>query len=330
MISSRMRALVCCFLLAIATVPGVAEEVCTAASDMDPSIRSALESAATRDLQMAMAGDYAGLKQNSIPSLASNFGSVESAIYDNKPNLQGASIALRSEYLLDAPETQTIQRAQFYCGVFNSPDRVGFSIPNLPPGLYAVVIEDVRGGKSPITVSQVLQQYTRGWRMAGFYARPTLIGGHDGNWYLTKARDYKARGENHNAWFYYLTAWDLLSPVNFMSTPQLDKIADEMQPVRPGDLPGNGATMDLQANGKSYRITQMFGTAVGDVLDLVVKYQVPSIADQGQAFQDNMAVIKAIVAKYPELREAFAGVVARAVGPSGDDYGSLLAMKDVK
>ncbi len=43
-----------------------------------------------------------------------------------------------------------------------------------------------------------------------------------------------------------------------------------------------------------------------------------------------MAVIKAIVAKYPEVRGAFGGVIARAVDSSGRDYGSLLAMKDVK
>jgi len=41
-------------------------------------------------------------------------------------------------------------------------------------------------------------------------------------------------------------------------------------------------------------------------------------------------VIKALVAKYPELRDAFAGVVARAVDPSGRDYGTLLPMKDIK
>ena len=41
-------------------------------------------------------------------------------------------------------------------------------------------------------------------------------------------------------------------------------------------------------------------------------------------------MIKALVTKFPEFREAFAGVVARAVEPSGRDYGSLMAMKDIK
>jgi hypothetical protein len=37
-----------------------------------------------------------------------------------------------------------------------------------------------------------------------------------------------------------------------------------------------------------------------------------------------------VLAKYPEFREAFAGVVVRAVDPSGRDYGSLVGMKDIK
>ena len=44
----------------------------------------------------------------------------------------------------------------------------------------------------------------------------------------------------------------------------------------------------------------------------------------------HIAAIKALVTKYPELREAFTGIVARAVDPTGRDYGTLLAMKDIK
>jgi len=40
--------------------------------------------------------------------------------------------------------------------------------------------------------------------------------------------------------------------------------------------------------------------------------------------------MKSLVAKYPELRDAFTGVVARAVDPNGRDYGTLLAMKEIK
>jgi hypothetical protein len=43
-----------------------------------------------------------------------------------------------------------------------------------------------------------------------------------------------------------------------------------------------------------------------------------------------MSVMRALVTKFPELRDAFEGVVARAVEPSGNDYGSLMPMKDIK
>jgi hypothetical protein len=57
---------------------------------------------------------------------------------------------------------------------------------------------------------------------------------------------------------------------------------------------------------------------------------VASAADTNQAYASNMEVIKALVAKYPELRNAFNAVVARAVDSSGRDYGTLLAMKEIK
>jgi len=87
---------------------------------------------------------------------------------------------------------------------------------------------------------------------------------------------------------------------------------------------------DLASGGKTFKLTSLFPLAVGNDLDLVVKYQSPDVSNSTQTFQDNMTVMKGLVAKYPEFREAFAGIVARAVETSGRDYGSLMAMKDIK
>ena len=46
--------------------------------------------------------------------------------------------------------------------------------------------------------------------------------------------------------------------------------------------------------------------------------------------QDNLAVSKALLAKYPELREAFGAVIARAADTEGHAYSTLTPMKDVK
>ena len=71
------------------------------------------------------------------------------------------------------------------------------------------------------------------------------------------------------------------------------------------------------AGGKTFKVTDLFPVPVGHDFDLVVKYQSADVSDTGKTFQDNLAVMKALLAKYPEFREAFAGIVARAVEPSG-------------
>jgi len=63
---------------------------------------------------------------------------------------------------------------------------------------------------------------------------------------------------------------------------------------------------------------------------VVVKYQAADVSNTAATFKENTTVMKALLAKFPELRDAFAGMVARAVEPSGRDYGSLLPMKEIK
>jgi hypothetical protein len=271
------------------------------------------------------------LQQNSIPEVANNFSGIQAAITDNKANF-GSGSTVRGTYELDAPGNAPIARAEFYCGIYNSQDRIGFYLSNLPPGRYALVILDANGGKVPMAVSMILQQMkSLNWNLAGFYARPTSLAGHDAQWYLNQARQYKTKGQTHNAWLYYLTAWDLTAPVPFMSTRQLEAIADEMQSAKPADLPGPQQPLAVASGGKSFQVTQLFALPVDNGLGLVVKFQVPyDVSNTSHAYADNVEVMKALLVKYPEFREAFSSVVARAVAPSGQDYGTLLAMKDVK
>ncbi len=318
-------------LLAVTiTASVVTAQTCSSGADLDVPTKNAVEVAARQFLDMSAHGDVAGLKANAIPAIAGDFGSIEQAVVTNKPYFAQGPATVSGAYVLDASQAKgTIPRADFYCGIYNSPDRLVFSISNLPAGRYALVMQKV-AGKDPITLSLILQNVNGAWKLAGYYPRLDSIGGHDGQWYLTKAREYKSKGQLHNAWFYYLTAWDLMAPVNFMSTPQLDKIAEEMQGARPSDMPSDASPLNLAANGKTFKVTEMVAVPVEDNLDLRIRYGNPQASDSGVAFQDNMAVSKAVVGKYPELREAFAAVIARAVDASGHEYGSVLPMKDVK
>ena len=318
-------------LLAIMiTAPAVTAQSCASGADLDVPTKNAVEAAARQYLDMSKRGDVAGLKANSIPAVAGDFGSIEQAVVTNKPYFSQGPATVSGTYVLDASQAKgPLPRADFYCGIYNSPERLVFSISNLPAGRYALVMQKI-AGKDPITLTVVLQDLNGSWKLAGYYPRLDAIGGQDGQWYLTKAREFKSKGQLHNAWFYYLTAWDLLAPVNFMSTPQLDKVAEEMQSARPSDLPGNGSPLNLAANGKTFKVTEMVAVPVEDNLDLRLRYETADASNTGLAFQDNLAVIKAIMAKYPEVRDAFSAVIALAVDARGHEYGSVLPMKDIK
>ncbi len=301
---------------------------------MDASVRTALETAATRYFEMSARGDAAALKQNSIAAVASSFAGIEAAVKDNQAAFTGAKATVRPPFLLTADGPEPLAGAEFLCGVFGpsgqTKNSAVFVLPNLPPGKYGVTILDVNGGQAAMTLTLVLQQAGADWKLAGFYAKSSQAAGHDAAWFTQRARDFKTKAQNHNAWLYYREAIALSAPVDFMSTLATDKLYDEAQVTPPADVPANGNTVDLSAGGKIYRLTEIFPLAVGNDLDVVVKYQAADVSNTARTFQENTAVIKALVAKFPEFREAFAGVVARAVEPSGRDYGTLLAMKDIK
>jgi hypothetical protein len=317
-------------ILLIAAAVNLHAQTCLTADDMDDATKSALLSTVQTYFENITHGDVASLRQNAIPSLAADFSGVESAVHDNQGVLSSAKPTARPPFLLKAEGSAPLARAEFLCGVFGkdgqtSDSRV-FVIPNLPPGNYGFVTQDLNTSKGPYTVSYVLEQQGTAWKLGGLYIKPSQVAGHDGNWFVSRARELKTKGEIHSAWFYYQEARELLVPVPFMSTIVTDKLYDGSQAVKPADLPPT----DLAGSGETFKLTSLFPLAVDGDLDLVVKYQLPDISNSSHTYQENMGVMKALLAKYPELRTTFDGIIARAVDPSGRDYGTMLHMKDIK
>ena len=312
----------------------VRAQSCQTASEIDAAAKTAIQSAAQRYFDMAAKGDAASLRLNAIPSLASDFAGIEGTIKDNQPNLAGTQATIKSFFLLDASGAAPVPNAEFYCGVFGkngqTANSAAFYLNNLPPSKYAVVLLDATSAKGRTMFSEVLQQVGTDWKLGGLYIKAAQVVGHDSDWYVARAREYKTKGQMHNAWFYYEQARSLISPLPFMSTLATDKLYDESQNLQPTDVPAGGKTADLPAGTVTYKLTAVFPQVVDKDLDLIVKYQSANVSNTNQAYQDNVAVMKALLAKYPEVRDAFAGIVARAVDPSGRDYGTLLAMKDIK
>jgi hypothetical protein len=323
-------------LLACSASIGFAEN-CLTAADLDEATRNSLTTAALRDFSLVAKGDAASLRQSAVASLAADFSAIEARIKENRSALAGAKAIARPTFLLEAEGTAPIPRAEFFCGVFGSKgqtrDSAVFTLSNLPPGKYGVVILDALSSKGSFTVSLVLQQQSSDWKLWNLYIKGAESAGHDSDWFAARARDFQAKGQSHNAWLYYMEAISLAAPLPIMSTAPTDQLYDESQKLQPGDFPAGGKTADLSvgvAGTATYKLTALFPQSVGNALDLIVKYRATDISDTQQTNRNNVAVMKALVTKYPELREAFAGIVVRAVDSGGHDYGTLLGMKEIK
>src|SRR5580658_3336440 len=312
---------------------------CQTGDDLEGAARAGISAAGQRYFDLTAKADVASLRQNAIPSLASDFSGIEATVKGHQSELAGAQGTVKSVFLLQTEGTAPASHAEFYCGVFGKNGQTSgsavFYLDNLAPGKYGVVIFDATSPKGRAIngrtmFSVILQQAGTDWKLGGLYVKSALLVGHDSDWFVARDREYKTKGQVHNAWFYYLEASSLLSPLPFMATQATDKLSEESQNLRLADLPADGKTVDLAAAAALYKLTAVFPEVVGDDLDLIVRYQAADISNTNQAYQNNVAVIKAMVAKYPEVRDAFAGVVARAVDPGGRDYGTLLAMKDIK
>jgi len=235
---------------------------------------------------------------------------------------------VRAEYLLVTEGPATQERAEFFCGVWPTPSFTVFVLNKLAPGRYAVVALEVESGPSVYRLSLVLEERQQAWKLAGFYPRMASIAGHDGAWYWEQARAYKSKKQFRDAWFYYLTARELLLLVPFMSNRQLEQMASELTGLPPQGLPGE-KPIDFLAGGKVFRVAQVYVVPDNDGLQLVVQHLVADASKTGPNYADNLALIRQWIVTYPEYREAFTAVVARATDPSGREYGSRVPMKDI-
>ena len=307
---------------------------CQTSAELDDATNSAITSAGRRYFDLAAKGDVAALRQSADATLISDFSPIETLVKDHQQDLAAAQVTTDGDFLLEVDGSAPLAHAEFYCGVFGkngqTPGSAIFNLDNLPPGKYAVVLLEAASAKAQWKFSLILIQAGADWKLAGAYLKPAQSAGHDADWFTARAREFKAKGQMHNAWWFYLEARSEASPLSFMFTQATDRLYDEFQSLQPADLPASSKPIELATGGNTYQVTAIFPEGVGDDLDLIVKYRVADASDSNHCYQSNVAVIAALVAKYPEIRSAFAAVVARAQDSSGHDYGTLMVVKDIK
>jgi hypothetical protein len=125
---------------------------------------------------------------------------------------------------------------QFFCSNSSGSLTVTITMRELPPGKYAVVLADAAGAPLAGQIAEVLAwdaaARPEGWKLAGLTVRQGAIDGHDGTWYWARARELAKAGQAWSAWYCYEMARTLLIPVDFLSSPNLDKLSQEQGLVK--------------------------------------------------------------------------------------------------
>jgi hypothetical protein len=125
------------------------------------------------------------------------------------------------------------------------------------------------------------------------------------------------------------TAADLLVPVNFLSSPNLDKLIHEETSVAPPGLPG-AQPMKFTANGQTYDITSLHTDGSLGGLDLVINYDAHNISDPVAARSRNVELMKAMLSEHPELRQAFHGLWVYSSAPGQSPFANELPMNQIQ
>ena len=308
-------------------LPAAHAASCTTQSQMTPVLRDSLVNAAHSILADVQAAGLDNLRANTLPAVAANFNGVVRSVDYLKPLIQFAAITVDEVYVLDASGAPAAPQTDFYCG---SPVVV-FHFTNLPPGAYALVFLHATGVPNPQQVSLILSRTAEGrWLLAGFYDKPMIAAAHDGLWYWSSARRYAQAGERWDAVLYYGMASDLLDPVSFLSSPNLQKLQQETDQTRPANFPG-AEPMTLTVNGESFTIASIKASNLSNWLDLDVQYT-PSPADAAQlqdqqaARQQAVSIMSALLALHPELQSAFHGIWVHAQQGDASLYALELPM----
>jgi hypothetical protein len=315
------------------SVPHARGATCMTASQLTAAQRDMLAGVARSMVGQVKSGDIDGLRANTIPVVAANFGGIASSAEALKPRLQQASLMVDHIYVLDATQDQGGGSAiQFFCT--SSSMTVVLNFSDLPPGKYAIAILHATGVSDPQQISLVLNETgTNQWKLAGFFAKPMTMAGHGGVWYWEQARNYSQKKMNWNAWFYYQTAAFLLDPADFLSSPNLEKLNREENQVRPDGLPA-GSPTPLNSNGSVFQVMGYETSGALGGLDFVVHYlpdanQAAQLRDPVAARKQAVEVMTALLAAHPELREAFRGIWVRADHGNASLFALELPMNEI-
>jgi hypothetical protein len=283
---------------------------CTAQAELGSLDRDALSAAAGRMANAVLGQDFTTLQANLLPQEASQWEGIHAAVEQAAPLFKGGSFQLRDVYLLDASDQTATADTQFFCSNATGSLTVTINMTALPPGRYAVVLADAVGSPLAGQMGLVLawDGAATAWKLAGLTVRPGVLDGHDGVWYWVRARELAAN-DPWSAWFSYDAARYLLLPVDFLSSPNLDKLRKEQSLITP---PQNPLPLSLPDGDRTWKIDAVGLDASLHEPDLGVVYDSVGVTDPAALRTEATAVMSAFLKAQPGIRANFHGLWAYA------------------
>ena len=194
---------------------------------------------------------------------------------------------------------------------------VTLTMKALPPGRYAVVLADAAGAPlgGQLAFILVWDGTASEWKLGGLTVRPGILDGHDGVWWWTEARELAAadqeKPDSWSAWYAYETARELLLPVDFLSSSNLEKLNAEQAAIR--NAPQDAFPLALPDGDRTWKIVAVHPDVTLVHADLAVVYESTGVTDPAAERTEAIAVLSALLKAQPGLRQNFHGLWAVAV-----------------
>ncbi len=298
------------FALALAPLASYAV-TCTSQAELGSLDRDALTVVTGRLASAVLAQNYAALQADLLPEEASAWDGIRAAVEQGVPLVKGGQFQVRNLYLLDATAQTTPETTQFFCSNSSGSLTVTITMNALPPGRYAVAIADAVGAPLAGQMGMVLawDGAATAWKLAGLTLRAGTFDGHDGVWYWVRGREL-AKADPWSAWYSYEAAHYLLLPVDFLSSPNLERLHKEQSDITPS--PQNALPLTLQTGDRTWKVEAVVLDPSLHEPDLGVVYQSTGVTDPAAQRTEATAVLSAFLKVQPGIRANFHGLWAVA------------------
>ncbi len=314
--NDAVPALLLCLFLGLPAAGHAAN--CTTQGEMNGQDRETLASAGQQLTIAVIQQDFSALQATLLPAVAQQWEGIRGVVEQGASLVKGGQVQLNALYLLDATALTGPSDTQFFCSNANGSLTVTISMRSLPPGKYALILAYVMGPSTPGQASPAVSAQLafimgldgNAWKIGGLFLRPGMLDGHDGVWYWQRAREIARANLGWSAWFSYEAARYLLVPVDFLSSPNLEKLGQEQAQVK--DSPAEAFPYSVPDGARTWKIDSVRLDASLRQADLAVTYESTGVTDPAALRTEATAVLSAVLRVQPSLRQNFHGLWAYA------------------